>query len=250
MLYKLAGTFIIGLLFGSFFNALIWRFHRKERITGRHSRCVHCGHDLGAWDLVPLLSYLWLRGRCRFCHKPIPWHYPVVEFAAGLLLLPVVIIYGLTFVGVGMGVFVLLFLLLFLFDLRYSILPDAVTLPSIAVGFVLGIILGRSFESIVIGGILGAGFFLFQYAISRGTWIGGGDIRLGAAMGFALGWQLLLLALVLSYVIGSVVAVGLLLAKRKTWKSQIPFGTFLTATTYLVLLCGEPLLQAYLRLLL
>lgn len=239
MLY-LQSTLVLlaGIVFGSFFNAVVWRYRRREKITARHSICVHCGHTLAAGDLIPVLSYLALRGRCRYCHKPIPFFYPLVELATGLVLLLPLAFFGFTLAFVVVAAFSLLLELLFLLDLRYSILPDELTVPAIILGILVGFTIGREYRDILLGGILGAGFFLLQYAISRGRWIGGGDIRLGAVMGCALGVNALLLALFFSYCVGAIVGVILISSKQKRWKSHIPFGTFLTASTYVLLLAG------------
>ncbi len=237
----------LGVAFGSFANAFVWRFGREERITDTHSLCVHCRHPLRAADLIPLLSFFILRGRCRYCKHRIPWHYPVVELAAGLLMMPLFVRFGITPAFILAALTICVLFLLFLLDLRYSILPDSVTLPGILLALVAGLVLQQSWKTVVFGGILGAGFFFLQYVISRGRWIGGGDIRLGGLMGVLLGWQYLLVALFLAYLVGA--AVGLVLLARGTtkWGSQIPFGTFLTVATYATLLWGEPLLTFYLK---
>ncbi len=242
-------VFFFGLIFGSFFNALVWRWVRKDKMTERHSRCVHCRRHLAAIDLIPVASFVLLGGRCRYCHKPIPWHYPLVELATGLVLVPVALVFGISWTAGVVAVLTLFLEALFLLDLRYSILPDSMTLPGAVVAAIAGVVLGHAYESVLIGGILGAGFFLLQFLLSRGQWIGGGDIRLGALMGLALGWRDLLIALFLAYIAGSIVGLFLVASKRKRWKSHVPFGTFLAVATYCVLLFGEVIWQAYLRLL-
>lgn len=248
MVLPIIALFILGLIFGSFFNALVWRFlRRKRKITGRHSACVHCGHTLGALDLVPVVSFVLLLGRCRYCQKAIPWHYPVVETATGILLALPALLFGFSLQTVAVALITLFLIPLFLLDLRYKILPDVITLPGLVVAVGVGIASQRSFESLLIGGILGAGFFALQYAVSRGKWIGDGDIRLGGIMGLALGWQLALVALALSYIAGALISVPLLLTQKKQWTSEIPFGVFLTLATYAVLLWGDGLLRWYLQ---
>ncbi len=240
--------FVLGLMIGSFLNAFVWRFLRQERITDRHSICVHCHHQLGTRDLLPLLSFLLLAGRCRYCRKPIPWHYPVVEFATGILLLPLLYYFGVTWAFAACALLVLALETLFLLDLRYSILPDTITLPSLVLALVFSLSLNRTWDEMLIGGILGAGVFFLQYVLSKGQWIGEGDIRLGAVMGLALGWKLVLVALFLAYFTGALVGVALLATRRTGWRSQIPFGVFLTVATYSTILWGESMLAAYLSI--
>ncbi|MFH1171722.1 MAG: prepilin peptidase [bacterium] len=230
--------FFFGCILGSFFNAVVWRFPRRVRIAARHSICPNCRHALGWFDLVPLISFLFLRGKCRYCAKPISWRYPIIEIATGFLLLPPLAIFGMTATMVVAEVLVLFLILLFLLDFFSSLLPDEITIPALIPAVAVSLLLGRGFSAILLGGILGAGFFALQYVLSRGKWIGSGDIRLGAVMGLALGVQLLALALALAYIVGALVGIFLVIERRKRWKSQIPFGTFLTASTYLVLLIG------------
>lgn len=243
-------AFLLGTIVGSFFNAYVWRFGRPERITDRHSLCVHCRHPLGPLDLVPLLSFVWLAGRCRYCHARISWRYPVTELMSGCAFGLVALHFGTAYLQLA-AVLALTVVLeaLFLLDLRYGVLPDSWTIPGIVLAFVTGMMLGRSSLSLLLGGILGAGFFAVQYALSRGRWIGSGDIRLGALMGCVLGWQLLLAALFLAYLTGALAGLALIAAGRKGWHSYLAFGTFLTGATFFILLYGAPLMSSYARLL-
>lgn len=234
-------VFLFGLIMGSFFNAVVWRFPRHLSLVRTRSVCVHCGRQLNTADLIPVLSFLLLRGRCRTCKRPIPWHYPLVEISTGLILLLPLAMWGLSWTFVLAAVLALLLELLFLFDLRYSVLPDEVALPALLVGTLVGLATGQRFESLALGGILGAGFFGFQYLVSRGRWIGAGDIRLGALMGLMLGWRNLLLALYLSYLIGATVSIVLILSRRRRWRGQMPFGTVLTAIAFILLLAAPTL---------
>jgi leader peptidase (prepilin peptidase)/N-methyltransferase len=238
-------VFLFGLAVGSFFNAFVWRFGRSRSILERHSVCVHCKHPLAARDLIPLVSYAVLRGACRYCGKPIPRQYALVEFATGFLLLLVLAAYGVSWACVAIALFSLSLLLLFLLDLRYSVLPDEITLPAFLLGAMVAVALGHEFSGALLSAILGAGFFSLQYVVSRGAWIGSGDIRLGAVMGVALGWKLLAVALFFSYCAGAAVGIALILTRKKTWKSHIPFGTFLAASTFLLLI-GAKAVEQYL----
>lgn len=236
---------LMGLVIGSFFNAFLWRFGRGESVLRSRSRCVHCRHELSALELIPVVSYLVLGGRCRWCKKTIPWHYPVVELATGLLLIPPLSIFGFSETFLAVSFLVLVLEVLFLIDLRYEVLPDEITVPGILLSGIVAYFLGQSFETALLGGILGAGFFAFQHFLSHGRWIGAGDIRLGALMGVTLGWQHLLVALLVAYILGALVSVFMVAGKWKTWQSHVPFGTFLTGATYLVLLWGDQLLNFY-----
>lgn len=136
----------------------------------------------------------------------------------------------------------------FVFDLRYMIIPRSVTLPATIILAVASVLLGTSPLQLAVGLVVGAGFFQLQHLVSRGKWIGGGDIHLGALMGALLGWPQILVALFLAYVTGAIVGVVMLAGKRVAWKGQMPFGTFLSAATVVTMLWGSSILEWYLRM--
>jgi prepilin signal peptidase PulO-like enzyme (type II secretory pathway) len=137
---------------------------------------------------------------------------------------------------------------IFAIDLKHYLILDIVALPAAVIVFLLNLFLGFSWSDLVLAGLIGGGFFLIQFLISKGKWIGGGDIRLGFLMGFALGWPNILVALFLAYFIGSFVGVGLIFSGKKKWGSQIPMGTFLSVATIIALFWGERILGWYLGL--
>jgi prepilin signal peptidase PulO-like enzyme (type II secretory pathway) len=240
--------FFLGLIFGSFFNVVILRLHAGTSIIAPPSACPKCRVSLAWFDNLPVISFLLLRGRCRNCRKKISWQYPLVEMATGLLFFWVGLRFGQSLPALVVVGFTGFLLLLFLYDLRYYQVPDSISLPALGFGLFANLWLGVAWSSLAIGILVGAGFFLFQYVVSGGRWIGSGDIRLGGMMGAMLGWQGLLVALFLAYVLGSIVGVGLLAARKKQLSSTVPFGTFLTAATFISLLYGPQLIDAYLSL--
>jgi len=125
---------------------------------------------------------------------------------------------------------------------------DIVIWPAVVFVFVANIFLGFSFLNLLIGLVIGGGFFYLQYAISKGKWIGGGDILLGILMGVILGWPMILTALYIAYILGGVVAITLLLMKKKKFGNEIPFGTFLALATFVTMLYGEVIYNWYLNL--
>lgn len=253
--------FIFGLIIGSFLNVVILRLRSGESIAKSRSKCPHCGHQLTARDLWPLLSFISSWGRCRYCNKKISWQYPAVELFTGLLFVLATynIIGNLGFDFLFYNYLVLLswlrdlmficfLIIIFVYDLRWYLILDRVTIPAMIVAIIFNLYLGYSWQLLLTGLIIGLGFFAIQYFISKGKWIGGGDLRLGALMGLMLGGFQVVVALFLSYIIGSIVSIGLLYTNKKGLKSQVPFGTFLAIGTVLSMLWGQEILSWYINL--
>ncbi len=259
--------FLFGLIIGSFLNCLIWRLHSGESILGR-SYCPKCKAKIAWYDNIPVLSYIFLRGRCRHCGRRISLQYPIVELATAILfVLAFIIQFSNIQSSINIAVldkypisniqYLLLFrnwfliavmIIIFVYDLRWYLILDVVTLPAIAILFVLNLALRFSWQNILFCGIIGGSFFLAQFLVSHGRWIGGGDIRLGALMGVALAnvYQLAL-ALFLAYCLGSIVGIGLILSGKKQWSSRLPLGVFLSTATVIVLFCGQQIIDWYLN---
>lgn len=238
-------TFILGLLVGSFLNVLTFRLMANTSIVLGRSHCQMCGMLIRARDLVPVLSYLWLWGKCRDCREPISRQYPLVELATGLAfgLVAVAHLFGavefLPSVFARDLVFTAILVSLFVFDYRWLVLPDQVTVPLIVFALATNLWLGVSAMSLLVGAIVGGGLYFGLWVISRGAWVGSGDIRLGAAMGFMLGWPGVLIALYISYLLGGVVAIALLVGGHAKRGTVLPMGTFLTIGTFIVLILQQ-----------
>lgn len=251
---------LLGLIVGSFLNCLVWRLHTRESILGR-SYCPHCRHIIRWYDNIPLFSFLNLRGRCRHCREKISWRYPVVEAITAFLFL-LVFLRG-TFVGGPIEewtylnwlaiirdlVFVSALVVVFVSDILWYIIFDEVVLPAAVVVGAINLLLGASWQNLLLSVTIGSGFFLIQFLASRGRWIGGGDIRLGFLLGLGLGWPLILPAIFIAYLLGASVGLGLLLLRKREWKSALPLGTFLAISGTLVLFFGSEIIMWYLGLL-
>jgi prepilin signal peptidase PulO-like enzyme (type II secretory pathway) len=246
--------FIFGACIGSFLNAWIWRLHREESMIGRRSYCPKCKTQIKNLDLLPVLSFLFLGGKCRSCKQPISWQYPLVEVAVGTLF---IIAFKTVVNNIGSDLlsqitlwtywyFIAILIVIFVFDLKYYLILDKVTLPAIVLIFLINLLLGAGLINLLLGAIIGGGFFWIQHYISGGKWVGGGDIRLGALIGVMLGWHGTLITLLLAYVSGAAVGIGLLAARKKKMSSKVPFGTFLSAAAIITLLWGEQILEWYL----
>jgi len=266
-MYIIFSLFVIffGACIGSFLNCLAWRLYHNESLWGR-SACPKC-HKMIAWyDNVPLLSWLALGGKCRHCQKKIAIQYPLVELATACLFLlafkmafPLGIsiseLYNLQFSFSSLmpllrdWVLISFLVIIFIMDLRWMVVADEVSISAIVVIFLLNLSLGLSWSLLLGSAVVGGGFFALQYAISRGRWVGGGDIRIGALMGVALGWPLTLVALMLAYFSGALVGVILIAVKKKGLKSPLPFGVFLAPATLVALWWGPRIWQWYVNLL-
>lgn len=248
MLYFLLVTALLGLIMGSFLSMLIPRLHNDEPgiVRGR-SHCFHCKKPLGFSELIPLLSYAMQAGKCKHCGKAIPLWYPLMELSS-MILFAALFVHSPTPVAWATNAFffsVLIFI--FFYDLRYKEIHDLVMLPAIMVAIILSIFLGDPLSSFLGAGI-GFGFFALQYFASQGRWIGAGDMRIGAFIGLMLGWKFTLLALLISYVLGSLISVLLLATGKVNRKSSLPLGPFLVLGSTLVFFFGNSLLNFYLNL--
>jgi len=254
-LFFTACFFIFGSIFGSFISVLIYRIHSKEKgiVFGR-SFCPHCKVQLKSYDMIPLLSYIFLKGRCRSCNAKISIHYFLLELLTA-------IIFSLTFLHFNfletqeltLSIFMLviysLSISLSFYDIKYLSVPLQLSIPFIVLaGLGSYFILGLPIQSIIIGGIIGKGFFWIQHKISKGKWVGIGDSDLGLGIGLFLGWKMLLVSLLLSYILASIISIALLISKKATPKSKIAFGPFLLLAFYITTLYGQEILNWYLHL--
>ncbi len=258
MIYVYILVFLFGLAIGSFLNVIIFRLKKgKSPLKGR-SYCPKCKHKLNWIDLIPFLGFFIRKGKCHYCGKKISRQYPSVELAAGLLFV-FVCWYYFSMPGpkelfiIRDLVFVSILIVIFVYDLKYKLILDKVSLPAAGFAILYNVLLGyprgdtfTSLLNLILAGAIGAGFFLLQFWLSKGKWIGGGDIRLGLLMGFMVGWPLIFVALFLSYIGGAVVGLFLLASKKKTLKAEIPFGIFLAPATFLTIFYGQQLLNWYL----
>ncbi len=244
--------FLFGLIVGSFLNCLIYRLETKESFLKGRSYCPHCKQILSWPDLIPVLSYLFLKGKCRYCQQKISIQYPLIEIATGLLFLS---IFNFQF-SIFNFIITCFLIVIFVYDLKHFIIPDKVIYPAILVSgiwyLVSGIFLNlyTKYEILnTIYGVLGAAlFFLAIVLISQGKWMGIGDIKLAFLMGLVLGWPNILVALFLAFFIGAAIGLGLIISGKKKLKSEVPFGPFLVAGTFLAMFFGEEMINWYLNL--
>lgn len=247
--------FLLGLALGSFLNSWIWRTRENIMIVKGRSMCPQCRRQLTWYENIPVLSYLVLRGRCRTCKNYIPWHFTFVELSTALLFLLVAWLH-VNFLGFNSLhffrdiTFVVLLIIIFMFDALYGIILSEVVWFGALTGFIANYFyLHYSLKSLFIGMIIGGGFFLLQFIVSKGKWIGGGDVRMGVMMGAWLGWPGILVALGLSYLFGSVISLSLIGLKKRKISSSTPFGTYLAIGTFITMFWGGVIVSWYMNLL-
>ncbi len=270
-----AAATLLGLAVGSFLNVVIYRLPKmmqhgwmaecaelrgeppplaeKLTLATPRSRCPHCGHVIAAVENIPILSYLFLGGRCRACHAPIGLRYPLVEILSGVLSGYAVWRYGASWAGVGALLFIWGMIALTFIDFDTQLLPDTITLSLLWAGLMLN--LGGTFtdlKSAVIGAAAGylslwTVYWAFKLVTGK-EGMGYGDFKLLAAVGAWLGWQMLPLAILASSMVGAVVGITLIVFARHGRNIPIPFGPYLAAAAVIALFWGKPLTQQYLGL--
>lgn len=253
---------VFGLILGSFVNALVWRLHEGRDWVNERSECPKCHHKLGTKDLVPVLSYLWLKGKCRYCKKPIE-DTPLAELLVPALFVISYLFWPLPLEGTGLFqfiiwlVFIVGFVALAIYDLRWFLLPNKIVFPLTGLAILetitrvvvfnedWRIIIGAASGGLVVGGLF---YLLFQ--MSDGKWIGGGDVKLGAVLGILAGSTLGgAFVLFVASMAGMLSALPALMKGKAHRKSHIPFGPFLILGLIVVQLWGQPVIDWYLNLL-
>jgi leader peptidase (prepilin peptidase) / N-methyltransferase len=238
----------LGLVVGSFLNVCIHRLPLRESLLWPSSRCPHCRAPLRAYDNIPVVSYLILRGRCRTCRAPISLQYPVVELITGLVFLAAYLLFEPPLLYQRL-IFACAMIVLFVIDLEHRILPDVITLPGIVLGVLFSVFMPPgwidSLAGLIIGGgslwLMGELYFRFRHEEGMGF----GDVKMLAMIGAFLGWKLMLLTLVLSSFIGSLVGLAMIASKRGDMKYALPFGTFLAVGAIVASVAGDRFVDWY-----
>lgn len=239
--------FLFGLIIGSFINAVVWRLHSGESITHGRSMCPNCKHQLKALDLIPVLSWLTLKGRCRYCNKTYGAHYMLVELATAALFG----LSGIYLLSLGAVAFVLwlgiltLLIILALYDAQWYLLPNKVMHPALvlaAIFFVLRFEASSGLFQLLTAFVVAAVFYAAWW-LSHGKLMGGADSKLVLLMGLILAPQYLAVALALGFMLAGVGAAYLLYGKKKGMTDQMPFGPYLIAGLITAQFFGPQLLQ-------
>jgi leader peptidase (prepilin peptidase)/N-methyltransferase len=246
---------ILGLIVGSFLNVCIDRLPQNKSIVFPPSHCEACQHKLAAKDLIPLFSYLRLRGRCRYCQAAIPRRVFWVELATALIFALLCWHYGLS-AELGVMIFyACLFTIIFVIDLEQGLILNKVVYPGMVVALLLALYplpwlsepMGMRIAYSALGGAIGFAILLLIALVSRGG-MGWGDVKLAALIGLATGFPLVFLSIIMGAILGGIVAVALVIAKKKNRRQTIPFGPFLAVAAMVTLLWGSNILSWYVGL--
>lgn len=245
MIVILVSTFLFGLAFGSFLNVCIYRLPRGESIAFPPSHCTACQHKLRPKDLIPVVSFFLLKGKCRYCGEKIHWRYPVIELINALGWVGIIFLFGLTAQGLAGTFLFSLFLIVTMIDIEHMIIPDSITVLLLLSGIIYHFISQEvGFTGRLAGAAVGFSLLLFLAFASKGG-MGGGDIKLCTAMGFWLGFPGIFQALFVGSLLGSVIGIFLLIIKVKKRKEPIPFGPFLMFGFLITFFFQQQLLSWY-----
>lgn len=253
-LYYYLVAFVFGAVVGSFLNVCIYRIPRGLSIVRPGSRCPYCETPIRAWDNIPIVSYILLKGRCRHCRAKISPRYPIVEALNGILYVMVLWRWGpglpaFLFMAISSAAIVITFI-----DLDFQIIPDVITIPGTLIGLLAGSMIlpdvfgpwsPLGFKNSLIGALTGFGLFYIIAVLSRGG-MGGGDIKMMAMVGATTGWKGVLATTFVGSLLGALVGLSLMALKGYGRKAKIPFGPFLALGWLISIFFGERLLRLYL----
>ena len=246
---------IYGLIIGSFLNVLIYRIPREESIAWPGSHCPSCSHSLKWYDNIPLFSYLWLKGKCRYCRGGISLQYPLVEALNAFIYITMYLKFGLSANFVFFSLISSILIAIIFIDLKDMIIPDSLVLSILVLSVIHKIInyfmynIPLNLKGSFLGLFLAGGLFLAIVLLSGGG-MGGGDVTLIGALGFVLGVKYIFLNIFLSFISGAIISVFLLVSKIKTRKDPIPFGPFIVLGFFITILWGQDIINWYINLLL
>lgn len=239
-------AFLYGIVIGSFLNVCIYRIPKNESVVAVGSHCMNCQHKLAWYDLFPLFSFLFLRGKCRYCGTKLSFQYPAVECLNGMLYVAVMAVHGICFESMLYCFLVSALLTLSIIDYRTLEIPIRINLVILVIGIVHAVVDYTNLVHYVIGFFSASLFLLFCFILTRGRGIGGGDIKLMAVAGLCLGWKNSLLALTVGCVLGSVIQC-IIIAVTKN-KTKFAMGPYLSAGIFIAMLWGDVFWEWYLGL--
>ena len=250
--YMLKGfiVFVYGLVIGSFINVLIYRVPRSESIAFPSSHCPKCGNSLKWYDNIPVVSFVILKGRCRYCGDRISAQYPLIELVNAFSYLLLYIRLNLSTEFIFLALLTSILLAIAVIDIKEQVIPDSLVISILILTIIYRVTIYLLYGTVfglynsILGALLGLLLFVFIVLVSRGG-MGAGDVTLVTAFGFVLGWKNLLVSILLSFIVGAIVSLILLGSGKKTRKDPIPFGPFLIIGFYLSYFFGNEIIRSY-----
>ncbi len=245
-------SIVFGALVGSFLNVCIFRLPQQESIVWPGSHCPHCKNPIKSYDNIPVISYILLRGRCRYCKGTISIQYPLVEGITAISSFLLITTFGPSLSYLFYFAFLASLIVITVIDLRHQIIPDVISLPGIGVGLLASLIIPQiNFLDSLIGILSGGGSLfvvatLYQWLFKR-EGMGGGDIKLLAMIGAFLGWKAVILTILSGSLIGSITGIIIMVSKGKDFKYAIPFGPFLSLGAVISLFYQNEIIIWYLQ---
>ncbi len=246
--------FAIGAALGSFVNVLATRYQPTGQIFGHgiargRSKCPKCEKILAWYELIPIISFLIQRRRCRNCSAYIAWRYLLMELVGGLIVVMTFLYFGLFPISIFWSAVLFIFLLIALIDMRHCVIPDQLNIALVLAGAILIGVSGLTdwlvWKDHLLGAAIGLVIFSLIILLTSGRGMGVGDLKLAAALGFLFGWQGILVILMSAFILGGVVATGVLLSGKRGWKDVLPFGPFLVMASILYLFFGNVIIDRY-----
>lgn len=255
--------FILGLLIGSFLNVCIYRIPKEESIVSKPSHCYNCGTRLKVLDLIPVFSYLLLKGKCRYCNIGFSARYMFVEILSAISFLSIFLKYGISIEFFAFAFLISILIVVFFIDLDHMIIPNGLVITALIGGGLLftyniyrpfEIFADRSPVNPILGMIVGSGTLLLIAILGSIIYktedaMGMGDVKIFAPIGIFLGWRMTIVALFVSVVLGGIVSIGLIIKNKKSKKEHIPFGPFIVVGTFITIMFGWDILNWYISLL-
>ena len=246
-------AFAFGAVVGSFLNVCIFRLPKSESVVSPPSHCTNCDYVIRWYDNIPILSYLFLKGKCRRCGERISLQYPLVEFINGALTLALFLRFGPSFAFGVLFLFCSALVVVTFIDLEHQIIPDSITLPGIVIGFAISFFIPNLGWLNSLLGILAGGGSLLLVAygyelLTKRDGMGGGDIKLLAMMGAFFGWKAILFIVFAASLLGSIIGVSMMLAQKKDSTLAIPFGPYLASAAVLYIFYGNTIIFWYLNM--
>lgn len=239
-------VFIVGTVIGSFLNVCIYRIPNEKSIAFPPSHCTNCNNEIKWYDLIPVISYLMLKGKCRFCKEKVSVRYPIIELITGVIFMTLYIEYGVGFTFGKYALFSCFLIVIGMIDFDTTDVYLKTTLPGIICGIVFIIVgwkLGLGFITYLFGGLLGGGLISLIIILTGG--MGWGDAEICLLCGIFLGLKLTAVMLFISFVLGGLIGILLIVTKKKSRKDYIPFGPYIAIAAVGVMYFGEKLASWY-----